>query len=251
MEFKQTRNSQMHEFSDESMVYFSHCDRNKKMSLNEVLKITSDIAVEDFRQQGLSTDFLLENKIAILVSRLSLRFHRMPRENEKITLTTTEEKSQALQFIRSYEITGEDGEKLVSGLSSWLLVNTETRRLMPIKYFTLKELSQIEKEHDCLPADKITVPENMEKIDERTIRFSDLDSNGHTNNARYAAFIMDALPPEYQDKVWKDFRINFSQEAILGDKLEIWWKKDDEAKKISILGKTEKASSFEAELYFS
>ena len=54
-----------------SHVFFSQCSKNKKLSLTELLRLTSDIAVEDFAQRGLTREFLAERNIAILVSRKS------------------------------------------------------------------------------------------------------------------------------------------------------------------------------------
>ena len=237
-------------FHTESNVYFSQCTRRQELSLCEVLKLTSDIAVEDYRQRGMSREFLVEKGFFILVSRSAFRFHRMPHENEHITVTTWEEKPEALQLMRAYEITSESGEKLISGHSSWLLVDPNARRIVPTKKFTLREESPIQKEHDCMKPGKIIIPEKLEMLDRRTIHYSDIDGNGHTNNSRYGAFIMDALPEEYCEKNFTDFRINYAKEAMLGEKLSILANFDDEAKKITVVGKTENATSFESEIFY-
>ncbi|MBQ1662770.1 MAG: hypothetical protein II054_09725 [Treponema sp.] len=79
-------------FHSQMSIFFSQANRNKILSLSEVLRITSDAAVEDYRQQGLSRETLAQNGYAILVSRLALHFHRQPRENERIEVVTWEEK---------------------------------------------------------------------------------------------------------------------------------------------------------------
>ena len=101
-------------FNWETMVFFSQCNINKNLSLNELLKLTSDIAVEDFARRGMSRETLAKNGIAILVSRDSFRIHKFPKENQHIVVRTWEEKSEALQFVRAVEIETLDGEKLVS-----------------------------------------------------------------------------------------------------------------------------------------
>ena len=103
-------------------------------------------------------------------------------------------------------------------------------------------------EHDCLPYGKIQLPEDAVLLDERFIKYTDLDANGHTNNSRYAAFAVDSLPAEFQGIEFKDVRINFAKEAMLGQKVQVFGKIDKEAKKIILVGKTESGTSFEAEL---
>ena len=239
-------------FNWETMVFFSQCDAvNKNLNLNELLKLTSDVAVEDFNRRGMSREVLNENGIAILVSRDSFRFHKFPKENQKIVVRTWEEKSEPLQFVRAVEIESLDGEKLVSGITAWLLIDLNQRRIMPIKKFDsmgLRTPTEKKTEHDCLPFRKIQIPEDMTLWDERVIKYTDLDANGHTNNSRYAAFAVDALPEQFQSKVFKDFRINFAKEAMLGQKVQVFGKIEENENKLFILGKAEGETSFEVEL---
>ena len=96
---------------------------------------------------------------------------------------------------------------------------------MPIKKFDemgLRTPSELKMDHDCLPCGKITLSENAKLLAERKICYSDIDANGHTNNSRYAAFAVDALPPEYRGKQFTDFRINFSKEAMIDETLQIF-----------------------------
>ncbi len=238
-------------FNFETMVYFCEANDSKQLSLYDLLKIASDGAVEDFNQRGMSRDALTENGYAILVSRQSFRFHRMPRENEAIVLKTWEEKPEVLQFVRAYEIESMSGEKLVSGLSAWLLVNPEAHKIIPIKNFTMRTAPDFQTEHDCIKYGKIPHPENMTLLDERIIKYSDIDGNGHTNNARYGAFVADAIPAELRHVQFTDFRLNYAKEAKLGQKLEVYGEVDSENKKLTLIGKTEQDVSFEAELYWA
>ena len=146
----------------------------------------------------------------------------MPVTNEFITIETWEEKPDGIQLNRKYRIVDtESSELLISGSSSWMVVNTETRRIIPARHFTLRPEPTVQTEFEGLPLGKIPVPENMEHLDNRVIRFSDLDANGHTNNSRYGDFIMDALPQNLQNADFSDFRINYSHEAVLGETIDI------------------------------
>ncbi|MBR6912957.1 MAG: acyl-[Treponema sp.] len=248
-EYKQFHDSSK-KFNFQTMVYFSQANDSKQLSFYDLLKITSDGAVEDYNQQGMSREVLLENHFAILVSRLSFRFHRLPRENERIVLKTWEEKSEALQLVRAYEIESMDGEKLISGLSGWLAVNPDGHKIVPSKMFQMRPPVELQTEHDCLKYGKIAYPDENELslFDERIIKYSDLDGNGHTNNARYGAFVADALPENLRHVQFKDFRLNYAKEAKLGQKVQVFGNVNEEAKRLFLVGKTEEGVSFEAEL---
>ena len=238
-------------FHSESQIYFCQCDAQHNLSFFELLRILSDAAVEDYNQRGMSWQMLRDNGYAILVSRQSFRFHKIPQANQKITIHTWEEKSQPLQFVRAYEIAdSQTGEKLVSGLSNWLLADVNTHRILRLKEFTLRPEPQLQQEHDCIEPGKIVIPENQALLTERPVWYSDIDGNGHVNNARYGAYVADCLPPEYQQKTYRDFRINYSKEAVAGQLIQLYGTFDEQNKKIIIAGKQKENTCFEAELYW-
>lgn len=240
-----------YQFFSENQVYFCQCDKNHRLSLQELLKMVTDAAVEDFNQRCMSYDALTDNGVGILVSRQSFRMHKMPVGNQKITIKTWEEKPEALQFVRAYEIFDTTTkEPLVSGISTWLLVDLNKRRIMPIKNFTMRQAPDMQTEHNCPALGKIAMPENAELLAERPIWYSDIDGNGHMNNARYGAFVIDSLPESYRQIEFKDFKINYVNEAVLGENIKLYGSFDESSKKAVIIGKQDEKICFESELFW-
>lgn len=237
-------------FRSEQKVQFCAADSGKRMGLYELLRVSSDMAVEDYALRGLDRDTLTANGYACLVSRVAYRFHRMPYENERYLFTTYEEKAEPLQLVRAYELTADDGTPLVTGISSWLLVDPLAHRILPTKKFDLRPGVETQKEHDCLRYGKIAVPETLDLLYERTILYSDIDGNGHVNNARYGAFVADALPESVRGRTFTDFRLNYAKEAKLGEVLRVFGHIDEAARKLTVVGRTESGTSFESELYW-
>ncbi|MGN0729630.1 acyl-[acyl-carrier-protein] thioesterase [Treponema sp.] len=248
MEYKAFFEEEKNIFHIQSNVYFSQCSADKTMSLHELLKITSDAAVEDFRQRGMSREFLKEHGFGILVSRCSFRIHKWPQENQFIEIETWEGKPQALQLMRGYKILDSEKNIMVSGKSSWLLVDINERKILPTKKLTLREPSVLPIDVDSEEPGRISVPEKTELWGTRTIKFSDLDANGHTNNARYAAFIEDTLPCQLQFKKPREFKINFAKEAMLNDTIEIFGALENDM--ATLAGKIPGSLSFEAQLLY-
>lgn len=231
-------------FHKQFKLTFGQCDKNSKLTLAQLLHLTSDTAVEDYHQRGLTWSFLCQRNLYILVSRLSFHIVKMPVSNQYITIDTWEEKPDGIQLNRSYKIRDTDsGEILLTGYSSWTVVNTETRRIIPAKHFDLRPVPEIQTEFEGLPLGKIPVPENMVHLDTRQIRFSDIDANSHTNNSRYGDFIMDALPENLQNADFENIRINYSQEAVQGETLNLEAAFD--GKTTTIVGKQNSTTCFE------
>lgn len=249
MEFKQYHDEEGN-FIREMKFYFSHADKNKKISLKEILAFTSDTAVEDFHQRGITFDLLCDNNIAILVSRVSLHFHKNLCANDVIVLKTWEEAAKGLQLMRRYEISNSQGEKIISGNSAWICVNLANRRITRPTDFNMRPLPEKTTECCCLDCGKIHHDENMELVGQRKISFSDIDGNGHVNNSRYAEFVMDNLPEEFQNKDIKDFRINYAQEAKLGEEIFVYRSFDATSGTIIVVGKVGETVCFESELKY-
>lgn len=236
-------------FYREEELFFGRCDIQHRLSLSEILLVTSDTAVQDYHVRGMTYDVLREKGYAILVSRISFRMLRMPAAGDVITVKTWEEAPAGLQLSRKYEILGRNGETLVTAHSFWIIVNPETRRIVKPDQFTLRSAPTVKIDFPGIPCGKIALPDEMRLLDERVIRYSDLDANGHVNNSRYGSYLMDCLPPELREKDIRDLRINYSLEATLGDKLQLMGKFSGQDKAI-IVGKTDKGTCFEAELYY-
>ncbi|MBO5124560.1 MAG: acyl-[acyl-carrier-protein] thioesterase [Spirochaetaceae bacterium] len=247
MNFKQWHEN--NEFFREMKPYFGQCDKHQRLNLSELLLATSDTAVEDYHQRGMTYNVLKDNGVAILVSRVSLRIHRHPQANHPFTVRTWEEAPAGLQLTRRYELFDQENNPLVSGSSTWVVVNLQNRRIMRPSDFTMREAPTIKSEFCGLPCGKIAAGSSMTVVDQRTIHFSDIDSNGHMSNARYGAYIMDCLPEEFQQRNIKDFRINYAHEAKEGDKLQLLADFSN-PEIVHVSGVTPEGTCFESELYF-
>lgn len=242
-------------------IYFTQCTTRKVMSLYELYKIMTDLAVEDFNIKNMSREMLAQHNFAILVSRSSFKIHRMPRENEVIRATTIEEKPEPLQFVRSFEFTSvdNDGESLISGLTTWILIDVKARRILPVKKFAFTE-SEFQnlsirpttaRPHDCEPPVSHIFPKDAPTPTfsaQHKIVYSDIDVNGHTNNAKYVSIMMDCLPADLQQKDFCAIKVNYAKEVMFGETLDIVGVVRDN--KIAIQGKVGDVVSFEAALEY-
>jgi hypothetical protein len=65
--------------------------------------------------------------------------------------------------------------------------------------------------------------ENLAKAGERRAAYSDIDYNGHVNNARYIPWIQDLMDAEILEKADRiRFDINYLSEIKYGELIEIW-----------------------------
>ena len=232
-------------FCREVKLYFGQCDLKRRICHSELLLLTSDTAVEDYRLRGMSVDALAAEGVIILVSRLSFEIHAYPVAGDTLLIKTWEDKPDGILLSRKYEIAGADGTSLISGTSLWLIAEPETRRIIKPAAFTMRPVPDFVIPVDCPPCAKIRRPDSMKPLDERKVMFSDIDSNGHTNNSRYAAFALDALPKEFQEGDIKNISINYAKEARLGDVIALSAAFSDDGKCATVAGDVDGHACFE------
>lgn len=240
-------------FHKNTMVSFSQCTPDRNIAWSEILRFTSDNAGEDFTTRGMGWEFLIKEKgIAFVVSRTSFHIYKMPVADQRITFNTFETAPEGPLAGRYYEfVDTATNEKLVTGHSVWSILDMKLRKMVPAKSFDLRPTPTTSADvFTGIKTGRIKLPEGAEVLGTHKILFSDLDANGHTNNARYISFVFDVLPPEYQKLHYSDLRLNYSKEAMLGDEMIIKGCIDDVNKKISVVGLIEDQSSFECELYW-
>lgn len=238
-------------FNFQTKLTFAQCDKNGRMTWAELLRMTSDGAGEDFTMRDMGWQRLSDMGIVFVVSRASFHIIKMPKYEDQITLVTWEEVPSGPLYTRRYEIRNTlTGEVMITSHSLWTLLDFKNKKIVPAKNFTLRPTPEKKTEYDGILSGKISQNEDMQLFGNHKVVFSDCDANGHCNNSKYMNFVMDSLPLEFQDKEFHDLRINYSKEVLYGENIELFGQIDQDAKKITVIGKVSGTVSFETELYY-
>jgi acyl-ACP thioesterase len=158
-----------------------------------------------------------------VLSRVSVAIRRRPRQTEGITVRTWPRGWEKLFALRDFDIQDEAGTVLAGARSCWLIVDMEKRR--PLRPQATMNQLPLNEGLDAL-ADGgrgLEAPPVAEKAAERTAAYSDIDFNGHMNNARYVQWVQDIVEGAALARA-KTMRldINYLSEVKLGETLELW-----------------------------
>jgi acyl-ACP thioesterase len=105
------------------------------------------------------------------------------------------------------------------------------------------------------PAEKVQLPKDAkaELVRRHTVSYSDIDTNGHTNNAMYMQWSMNSVGYDITStRAVKEFTINFNHETKAGDVVDIYRvsvEKED-GLHVFVEGKLGDVSSFCVEIVF-
>ena len=104
-------------------------------------------------------------------------------------------------------------------------------------------------------AEKVSVSKGLELelVDTHKVVWSDIDTNGHVNNVKYAVWALDAVDYEtVEKKTLKEMLINYDTEVLKGQEVELYRVTVEEGSDtaVYIVGKVEGKSCFSIKMNF-
>ena len=203
---------------------------------------------------GFGYDDLIASGTAWILSRVHVEFVDTPKWREDILLTTWHKGLNRLFFLRDFILTDNAGNEKVKATTSWLVLNLNTRRL--VRDPKLMEDGTVCSENVIeIPADKVQMPKDVEAefVMKHLVAYSDIDTNGHTNNAMYMQWAMDAVDYVTASSMpVRQVTINFNHETKAGDCVSIYRAsvRKEDGIHVYVEGKVDGTSSFTVEIVF-
>lgn len=203
---------------------------------------------------GFGYDDLIVTNTAWVLSRVHVEYVDTPKWRDEITLTTWHKGLNRLFYLRDFIVTDKDGKERIMATTSWLVLNLETRRLVRDPHLMEDDTICTENVIET-PADKVVMPKDVEPelVMEHRVAYSDVDTNGHANNAMYMQWAMDAVNYEIaSQRPVREFTINFNHEIKPLETVAIYKAivEEGERRHVFIEGKVGEQSSFCVEIIF-
>lgn len=169
---------------------------------------------------GIDYNTLKARGCVFVIVNLAVKIHRHPITDEAITINTWSKQTKGLKFFRGYDWLDKNGEKVIEGVSSFVLVSAKEHRLEKPEALGVELPADTSRESSVENPKKIRLPAELKAVGKRTVLYSMLDANEHLNNAFYADFGVDFIEKETADNL-KELSVDFVKEALLGDEVVI------------------------------
>ncbi len=200
-------------------------DRFGRLKPSSMLLYIQQTAGEHSDSYHLTYDALAEKGIFWAVIRHKIEVARLPLENETITLETWPMPTTRVAYPRSTVAYDEQGNILFRSICLWILMDLKDRSMLVPKKSGVEVNGMLR--GDELPTPKSLPPQPLEKRMTRQVVFSDLDRNGHMNNARYLDWVQDLLPGEHhREHPVKELTMCYINEALETQMLDLTWDLD-------------------------
>ena len=244
----------MIKYTEKHIIPCYDTDASWRLKPTSFMNLAQEAAGRHAVYLGFGYDDLIRNNTAWILSRVHVEFVDAPKWREEVTLNTWHKGLNRLFYLRDFLVTDNEGKARVKATTSWLVLNLETRRLvrdpMLMEEGTVCNENVIE-----TPADKVQMPKDAvpELVRSHAVSYSDIDTNGHTNNAMYMQWAMNSVDYETaSSKPVKEFTINFNHETKAGDMVDIYRAtvEKEDGLHVYVEGKLGETSSFCVEILF-
>ena len=186
------------------------------------LDFFQDVAGHHADILGVGYEACKKENIAWVLMKNRLEVIKSPSPYEEVEVITWPSSRSRIDYGRDYMMISKTGEVYAKATSQWVFANMTTHKLLRSTALSfpegVEENPLFEGKIEKVDIDEL-VCNNI--IHSHKITNSDLDHYGHTNNARYAVMIFDALPNR-EDKLIKYIVINYLQEAHLGEVVDLY-----------------------------
>lgn len=181
-----------------------HCDFKHQLCLGHLGNDMLNAADVHSSRRHFGMRYLNTMHKTWVLSRLAIELEEMPHEHDAIIISTWVENAMKFFTKRNWEITSEDGKKVYGyGKSVWAMIDTQTREpqnILEVNEGSITNYINPEKVCPIKDVSRVRIPEvtsQGETEESFTVRYSDLDVNGHLNSVRYLDHVMDTFNIDY------------------------------------------------------
>ena len=242
-------------YTEERVVSCYEADSNHNFRPTAMLDLMQEAAGRDASVLGFGYDEMISENTAWVLSRTRVCFHKCPKWRDSVVLKTWHKGANRIFYLRDFLLESPEGELLISATTSWLIIDLATRRM--VRNTTLAENFDNSEMGDAIEeqAGKVMLPKGLEPelVHTHKVVWSDIDTNGHVNNVKYAVWALDAVDYDIlKGKSLKEMLINYDTEVMRDQTVELYRvvAQEEESTVVYIVGKVEGKSCFSIKMNF-
>ena len=198
-------------------------DANNRLKISTIFDYFQDAASNDAERLDFGYQVFIPLGLFWVLSWMKVELIEYPGFKEEIKIQSWGKKQHKLYSMRDYLMLNTEGKVICKGTSAWLLLDIKTLRpkILTELYPDLKMLETKDALID-LPQ-KIKPQNKLEEIFTTEIRYSAIDLNQHTNNAKYIEMMLDCYENEfYKNHKVKTLTVSFNSQTKDKDRIKLF-----------------------------
>lgn len=199
---------------------------DKTIRAQAILELFQDVAGYHAEFLGCGVDALMSKGYAWILAGIRYKVVKPFKMHASVTVKTWPLKPSYAKFQREYEIFNDDGEMICIGDALWTVINFKERRIAPLHdiYQGIDEFLDEKTFAERFSRTKVD-DEELQYLGERKVLISDIDVNGHVNNAKYPTFVVDVCGNDVEK--YPLVHIDYNKELLLGETVTLYGKKEE------------------------
>lgn len=212
-------------FTKEFEVHYYEINSYYEATPMAILNYLEESAIAHSKSVGLGIDELKLKGLGWVLNRWNLKMDKYPAWGENIVIETWPWKFERFYANRAFVIKDSKGNIIGRAASLWIFLNTQNKRPTRVP----EEFGEIYGVCDEKPIEepfsKLEICDEPENSEEFFVRISDIDTNNHVNNIKYAQWLLDAIPKDiYNEHILSSLEVEYKKEALLGHKIRVDYK---------------------------
>ncbi|OTN75528.1 hypothetical protein A5886_000602 [Enterococcus sp. 8G7_MSG3316] len=200
-------------------VAYYECDINQTMTFPAMLGVAIKTSEEQSAQLDRGPDVIAGYGLTWIITSYHILVTRLPKVGEQIQVATQAKEYNKFFCYRYFWLLDEQGNELVKIEAVFALMNPETRKVSSVPDEIVAPFGS-EKIKRIKRYPKIDPITNGQSLPYR-VRFYDIDSNQHVNNAMYFNWLLDVLGYDFlTSHQVKEVTIRFDREVAYGNLID-------------------------------
>lgn len=210
-------------YTQEHTIEYYDVDKHKRLKLQNLLDIVNNASFLQSEELGCGLEYLASQDLTWVFYKMELVIKRAPTFKEKISVRTYALGSRRYYASRKFEVFDENGNEIAYAYGLYFLIDIEKRKPAKIPDTLMKCYGEsFASDVVCLRDLKLKPIKEAKMERSYRVRFSDIDTNGHVNNAVYPLWAIESLPIDiYEDHHLNKVEIIFEKEVFLDNDIKV------------------------------
>jgi acyl-ACP thioesterase len=203
-------------------IHYYEVDYKKRTFITSLMGYFNDVAIFQSEKLGIGIDYMIENNMAWILYKWDIDVKRYPKYGEKIIVTTEPCAFKKFYGYRKFQVLDSNREVIATANSAWLLINIKERKPIRVMENIVRTYGLTNDDNRILKIENIKELEKVDNSVEFRIRYSDIDTNGHVNNEKYAAWLIESVPLEIVlSYTLTNIKLTYKKESKYGEAVKV------------------------------
>ena len=197
-------------------------DDHYDLKISTIFKYLQQVSTNHAELIGLGKKDTVDKGMFWVITRMKVVIHKMPKMLDTLKVTTHPGDTMLFVFPRFYQIYDQNDELCITASSSWVLLDINTHKVVMKPFSNDFSVPSETRPEDIPLPEKVNIS-TLYKVEDRKVRYSDIDLNGHLNNTKYIDYIIDTHDIDfYKTHRVKEIIVNYEKEIKDKDIVSIY-----------------------------